>query len=153
MADVGEPSSLVLTRQQNGKRPLAVTVGIVIRRPRPLARAVSDHVSAPSVVGSLPRGRRLGDWVGTGKGLVQQDRGRVDVKSAGATLASEFMVSLARSLIVTDGEPSVNPRSYHQVQRGKSRSQKNVAAESLCMLLQLSEHNVHVAHSGEELSN
>lgn len=83
---------------------------------------------------------------------VQLHGGRVEVKSAGSALGSEFMVSLPRSLIVTDSEPQLNsplrpPSSRRQILIADDTVD---AAESLCMLLRLSEHDVHVAHSGDD---
>ena len=63
--------------------------------------------------------------------------GRVDVKSAGAALTVNFMVSLPRSLIVTDGEPQLNSPLQPPSSRRKIliADDNDDAADALGMLL------------------
>ncbi len=100
-------------------------------------------------------GRReggLGIGLALAKGLVQLHGGRIDVKSAGPGLGSEFMICLPRSLIV-DAPPAVSavPANGTSTHRKVLLADDNRdAAESLSMLLKLSDHEVHLAYSGGE---
>ena len=94
----------------------------------------------------------LGIGLALAKGLVQLHGGRIDVKSAGPGLGSEFMICLPRSLVVAAPPPLSDiptklPTTHKKVLLADDNRD---AAESLSMLLKLSDHEVHVAHSGGE---
>ena len=95
----------------------------------------------------------LGIGLALAAGLVQLHGGRIDVKSGGPGLGSEFMICLPRSLIVTAPPPSANLATNPSIGRQRMiliADDNRDAAESLSMLLALSDHEVHVAHSGGE---
>ena len=100
-------------------------------------------------------GRReggLGIGLALAKGLVQLHGGRIDVKSPGPGLGSEFMICLPRSLIV-DAPPAVSGVSTNGMSTHRKvllADDNRDAAESLSMLLKLSDHEVHLAYSGGE---
>ena len=103
-------------------------------------------------------GRReggLGIGLALAKGLVQLHGGRLEVNSAGPGHGSEFLICLPRSLIVEASEASeggigaikgadATPRCILVADDNRD------AAESLGMLLKLSGHEVHLAHTGAE---
>ena len=94
----------------------------------------------------------LGIGLALAKGLVQLHGGRIDVKSAGPGLGSEFTICLPRSLVVAAPPPLSDiptklPTTHKKVLLADDNRD---AAESLSMLLKLSDHEVHVAHSGGE---
>ena len=97
----------------------------------------------------------LGIGLALGKGLVQLHGGRLEVNSAGPGHGSEFLICLPRSLIVettspsahtaNDGErPGISPRRILVADDNRDN------ADSLSMLLKLSGHEVHLAHTGAE---
>jgi two-component system, chemotaxis family, CheB/CheR fusion protein len=92
----------------------------------------------------------LGIGLALAKGLVQLHGGRIDVKSAGPGLGSEFMICLPRSLIVAAPAPASDSLAKLPAARKSVliADDNRDAAESLCMLLKLSDHEVRVAHSG-----
>jgi two-component system CheB/CheR fusion protein len=94
----------------------------------------------------------LGIGLALAKGLAQLHGGRIDVRSAGPGSGSEFMICLPRSLIVTTPPPASDvPVKVPAARRRILIADDNQdAAESLSMLLKLSDHEVHVAHSGGE---
>ena len=79
----------------------------------------------------------LGIGLALAKGLVQLHGGRIDVKSAGPGLGSEFMICLPRSLIVDAPPPASDvpakiPATHKKVLLADDNRD---AAESLSMLL------------------
>jgi two-component system, chemotaxis family, CheB/CheR fusion protein len=94
----------------------------------------------------------LGIGLALAKGLVQLHGGRIDVKSAGPGLGSEFMICLPCSLIVAAPPPAADLPTKLPVAHKKVllADDNRDAAESLSMLLKLSDHEVHIAHSGED---
>ncbi|HEX3951840.1 MAG TPA: CheR family methyltransferase [Steroidobacteraceae bacterium] len=92
----------------------------------------------------------LGIGLALAKGLVQLHGGRLEVNSAGPGRGSEFLICLPRSLIV---EPPTIVAAPETKAEAKPRrilvADDNVdSAESMSMLLRLSGHEVHLAHSG-----
>jgi CheY-like chemotaxis protein/two-component sensor histidine kinase len=96
----------------------------------------------------------LGIGLALVKGLIELHGGRVEARSAGLNQGSEFTVSLPRSLIVeesaanlpTDGkaDKSAVPRRIMVADDNRD------SADAMKMLLKLSGHHVHLAHSGAE---
>jgi two-component system CheB/CheR fusion protein len=85
------------------------------------------------------------------KGLVELHGGRIEARSAGLGLGSEFVVSLP-TLHMTTGvfQKAVSPAR----RKGNARRSVLIAednrdgAESLAMLLELAGHTIHVVHTG-----
>ena len=94
----------------------------------------------------------LGIGLALAKGLVQLHGGRLEVNSAGPGRGSEFLICLPRSLIVTAPLPAPDLPTKPPILRRRIllADDNRDAAESLSMLLKLSDHDVHVAHSGGE---
>ena len=96
----------------------------------------------------------LGIGLALAKGLVQLHGGRLEVSSAGLGQGSEFTIRLPGSVVVNLDEPSKVIDNVNQPVRQGRRvlvaDDNRDSAESLSMLLQLSGHDVHVAHSGAE---
>jgi two-component system CheB/CheR fusion protein len=94
----------------------------------------------------------LGIGLALSKGLVQLHGGRITARSAGIGKGSEFVVSLPRPLVVEapESRPSgLNGESESSVGRRVLIADDNRdGAETLGMLLELSGHEVHLAHSG-----
>ena len=92
----------------------------------------------------------LGIGLALAKGLVQLHGGRLDVKSAGLGQGSEFVICLPRALIVSAPLPSPDPALKPLVRPRKIliADDNRDSAESLSMLLKLSDHDVHLAHTG-----
>jgi two-component system CheB/CheR fusion protein len=96
----------------------------------------------------------LGIGLALSKGLVELHGGRLEVHSAGLGRGSEFRVILPRSLIVDAA--AREPRETHQeggtpvARRILIADDNRDGAESLAMLLRLSGHAVHVAHTGKQ---
>jgi two-component system, chemotaxis family, CheB/CheR fusion protein len=95
----------------------------------------------------------LGIGLALAKGLMQLHGGRLEVSSAGPGQGSEFLICLPRSLIVetpapnpasNDSKPEVRPRRILVADDNRDN------AESVSMLLKLSGHEVHLAHTGAE---
>ena len=96
----------------------------------------------------------LGIGLALVKGLVQLHGGRITAASTGLNQGSEFVVTLPRSLVIEssptpadafDGDPSASsPR------RVLIADDNQDGAESLGMLLNLSGHEVFLAHSGKD---
>jgi PAS domain S-box-containing protein len=95
----------------------------------------------------------LGIGLALVKGLVELHGGRIEVHSEGRNQGSTFTVTLPRSVIV---EESGTPRPASEKSRvaaGKSRcvliaDDNPDGAETLALLLEMSGHEVHVAHDG-----
>ena len=94
----------------------------------------------------------LGIGLALSKGLIQLHGGRITAQSAGLGKGSEFVVSLPRSLVVEapESKPSgINGESNSRIGRRVLVADDNRdGAESLGMVLELSGHEVHLAHSG-----
>jgi two-component system, chemotaxis family, CheB/CheR fusion protein len=97
----------------------------------------------------------LGIGLALAKGLVQLHGGRLEVNSAGLGQGSEFLICLPRSLIVEAAASSEGPSHAEETHGTQPRrilvaDDNRDAADSLSMLLKLSGHEVHVAHTGTE---
>jgi len=94
----------------------------------------------------------LGIGLALAKGLVQLHGGRLEVNSAGAGLGSEFLICLPRSLIVSAPPVASNPSTKPPISQRRIllADDNRDAADSLGMLLKLSDHEVYVTHSGGE---
>jgi two-component system CheB/CheR fusion protein len=94
----------------------------------------------------------LGIDLALAKGLVQLHGGRLEVKSAGSGLGSKFLICLPRSLMVTSPPRASDLSTKPPIPRRRIllADDNRDAAESLGMLLELSDHEVHVTHSGGE---
>jgi CheY-like chemotaxis protein len=87
------------------------------------------------------------------KGLVELHGGNIEARSEGPGCGSEFIVTLprARSLLApTEPVPVVGDRSASLPRRILIADDNIDGVESLAMLLQLSGHEVFVAHCGVE---
>ncbi len=96
----------------------------------------------------------LGIGLALVKGLIELHGGRVEARSAGPNQGSEFTVCLPRSLIVEESD-SDSPTDGQADQSTAPRrimiaDDNRDAAEAMKMLLLLSGHDVHLAHSGAE---
>jgi two-component system, chemotaxis family, CheB/CheR fusion protein len=94
----------------------------------------------------------LGIGLALAKGLVQLHGGRLEVNSAGPGRGSEFLICLPRSLIVTAPPVAIDLSTKVPILRRRIllADDNRDAAESLSMLLKLSDHEVYVTHSGGE---
>jgi CheY-like chemotaxis protein len=94
----------------------------------------------------------LGIGLALSKGLVQLHGGRITAQSAGLGKGSEFKVALPRSLVIETPEP--HPRgnnreaNSHVGRRVLIADDNRDGAETLGMVLELSGHEGHLAHSG-----
>ncbi len=96
----------------------------------------------------------LGIGLALAKGLIELHGGHIDASSPGLNQGSEFAVSLPKSLII----PSPEQSPVHLDNEPKPAVSKcilvaddnNDGAETMSMLLKLSGHKVHLAHSGTE---
>jgi CheY-like chemotaxis protein len=105
--------------------------------------------------GSIAAAARLGIGLALSKGLVELHGGRIEVRSAGPGLGSEFIVYLPRSVIVESGKGAehgeVNGISGVTKRRNILIADDNRdGAETMSMLLKHAGHQVHVAHSGTQ---
>jgi signal transduction histidine kinase/ActR/RegA family two-component response regulator len=98
----------------------------------------------------------LGIGLALVKGLVALHGGHVEGFSAGLGKGSEFAIYLPQSVVVPGSGESATPQPLH-CRQGKDVSIRILvaddnrdAADSLALLLELSGHEVAVAHSGEE---
>jgi two-component system, chemotaxis family, CheB/CheR fusion protein len=96
----------------------------------------------------------LGIGLALAKGLVQLHGGRIEAFSPGLGHGSEFVVTLPRSVIVeaSDSPPgALNGKQNPAVARRILIADDNKdAAETLGMFLELSGHEIHLAHSGAQ---
>ncbi len=94
----------------------------------------------------------LGIGLALARGLVQLHGGRLEVHSAGPGLGSEFLICLPHSLVVTAPSLASDVASKAPILRRRIllADDNRDAAESLSMLLKLSDHEVFVTHSGGE---
>ena len=96
----------------------------------------------------------LGIGLSLAKGLIELHGGQIEVRSAGRGQGSEFVICLPRSLIIdasTRGPARPNAAADPMAPRRILVADDNRdSADTMGMLLQLSGHEVHVAHSGEE---
>ena len=96
----------------------------------------------------------LGIGLALAQGLTELHGGRIHARSAGLGKGSEFAVWLPRSLVVERPEPSaVNSNDEHRTAVPKCilvADDNPDGAETMGMLLKLSGHEVHLAHSGNE---
>lgn len=80
--------------------------------------------------------------------------GRIEARSAGLGHGSEFVISLSKSLIVDappqDAGLTGNGADVVAARRILVADDNRDGAETMSMLLKLSGHDVHVAHSGME---
>ena len=94
----------------------------------------------------------LGIGLALAKGLVQLHGGRLEVNSAGPGLGSEFLICLPRTLILEAPAGFQEPSGEEKPTAGPYRilvaDDNRDSAESLSMLLQLSGHQVQLAHGG-----
>jgi two-component system, chemotaxis family, CheB/CheR fusion protein len=96
----------------------------------------------------------LGIGLALVKGLVQLHGGRITAMSAGLGQGSEFVVALPRSLVIEAPPPTSDALNGHPHPNPPRRvlvaDDNQDGAESLGMLLNLSGHEVFLAHSGKE---
>jgi two-component system, chemotaxis family, CheB/CheR fusion protein len=97
----------------------------------------------------------LGIGLALAKGLVQLHGGRLEANSAGPGRGSEFLICLPRSLITEAPEHSedcinAGESPDSQPRRILVADDNRDAADSLGMLLKISGHEVHLAHTGAE---
>ena len=93
----------------------------------------------------------LGIGLALVKGLVGLHGGRVEARSPGLGLGSEFLVHLPHSLIVAAPSAplaAVPAQSNERPLRILIADDNRDSAESLGMLLEISGHEVHIAHDG-----
>jgi CheY-like chemotaxis protein len=97
----------------------------------------------------------LGIGLALSKGLIELHGGRIEARSAGRDLGSDFTVSLPLLNAHTDARPATHVAPETDAASRKARriliaDDNRDGAESLALLLQLSGHQVHVAHTGVE---
>jgi two-component system, chemotaxis family, CheB/CheR fusion protein len=99
----------------------------------------------------------LGIGLALVKGLVQLHGGRITANSAGLGKGSEFAVSLPRYLVIEAPPSTADAFNGHADSNPPRRiliaDDNRDSAESLGMLLNLSGHEVFLAHSGTEALN
>ncbi|MDP8984791.1 MAG: PAS domain-containing protein [Pseudomonadota bacterium] len=95
----------------------------------------------------------LGIGLALAKGLIQLHGGRIEVNSAGPGEGSEFLICLPNTLIV---EQPITPEAPREAKPEAKRRRILVVddnldnAESMGLLLKLSGHDVHLAHTGAD---
>ena len=96
----------------------------------------------------------LGIGLALAKGLVELHGGRIEVSSAGLGQGSEFSIVLPTSLVVENPEPTADQSADAPVHGTPRRilivDDNRDGAETMGMLLELSGHEVHLAHTGTE---
>jgi CheY-like chemotaxis protein len=97
----------------------------------------------------------LGIGLSLAKGLIELHGGHIEVRSAGRGQGSEFVVCLPRSLIVDASthapvRPDAAARPAAPARRILVADDNRDSADTMGMLLQLSGHEVHVAHTGKD---
>jgi PAS domain S-box-containing protein len=92
----------------------------------------------------------LGIGLSLTKGLVELHGGRIEARSGGPGLGSEFIVHLPRRASKLDSGPAVSGANRERpVRRCILLADDNRdAAESMAMLLEMDGHDVHVVHDG-----
>ena len=95
----------------------------------------------------------LGVGLALVKGLVQLHGGRITASSAGLDQGSEFVVSLPRSLVIEAPLPPSDALNGHANSNPPRRvliaDDNHDGAETLGMILNLSGHEIFLAHSGK----
>jgi CheY-like chemotaxis protein len=97
----------------------------------------------------------LGIGLSLAKGLVELHGGHIQVRSAGRSQGSEFVICLPRSLIVDasadwPAHPGAAAEPTAPLRRILVADDNRDSADTMGMLLQLSGHEVHLAHSGRD---
>ena len=97
----------------------------------------------------------LGIGLALVKGLVELHGGRIEARSAGIGQGCEFIISLPRSLIVhrqadLQPVPARSQSGARAPRRVLVADDNRDGAETLAMMLKLSGHEVHIAHSGAD---
>jgi two-component system CheB/CheR fusion protein len=94
----------------------------------------------------------LGIGLALAKGLMELHGGNIRVHSGGRGEGSEFVMNIPRSLVVEAPLTPEPPQGTNPVapRRILIADDNRDSADSLCMLLKLSGHEVHVANSGAE---
>jgi CheY-like chemotaxis protein len=96
----------------------------------------------------------LGIGLALAKGIIELHGGRIEAHSSGANQGSEFVIELPRSVIapvappVLERHPDVTNQSAPR--RILIADDNRDSAETMCMLLNISGHEVHLAHTGAE---
>ena len=96
----------------------------------------------------------LGIGLALAKGIVELHGGRIEAHSAGPNQGSEFVICLPRSLVLAEGAP-VSEQHRDATNSSPPRriliaDDNRDSAETMSMLLGLSGHEVHLAHTGAE---
>jgi len=96
----------------------------------------------------------LGIGLALAKGIVELHGGRIEAHSAGPNQGSEFVICLPRSLVVAAvapvAEQSPDDANSTLPRRILIADDNRDSAETMSLLLKLSGHEVHLAHSGAE---
>jgi two-component system, chemotaxis family, CheB/CheR fusion protein len=96
----------------------------------------------------------LGIGLALAKGIVELHGGRIQAHSSGANQGSEFVIALPRSVIAPAAPPVLERHSDVTNQTAPRRvliaDDNRDSAETLSMLLNISGHEVHLAHTGAE---
>jgi CheY-like chemotaxis protein len=96
----------------------------------------------------------LGIGLALAKGIVELHGGRIEAHSAGANQGSEFVVALPRSVIASEAPPELESHPDVTNQSAPRRiliaDDNRDSAETMSMLLNISGHEVHLAHIGTE---
>jgi PAS domain S-box-containing protein len=97
----------------------------------------------------------LGIGLAMAKGLIELHGGRIEARSAGKNLGSEFTVSLPLATGTTDAIVETPTMQKEVTEMPAARriliaDDNRDGAESLALLLELSGHKVYVAHTGVE---
>jgi two-component system, chemotaxis family, CheB/CheR fusion protein len=96
----------------------------------------------------------LGIGLSLAKGLVELHGGRIEVSSEGLNQGSEFSILLPKSLIVDMPAPAagdpVDSANHASPRRILIADDNLDGAETMSMLLNMSGHETHVAHTGAE---
>jgi two-component system CheB/CheR fusion protein len=96
----------------------------------------------------------LGIGLSLAKGLIELHGGRIEVSSEGLSRGSEFSILLPKSLIVDTAAPTAGDPLDHAGHASPRRiliaDDNRDGAETMSMLLNMSGHETHVAHTGAE---
>lgn len=120
--------------------------------PEMMTRIFSMFTQVESDLGRSEGG--LGIGLALAKGLIELHGGRIEASSEGLNRGSEFSILLPKSLIIDTPSPitgdAVDTVSHVSPRRILIADDNRDGAETMSLLLSMSGHATHVAHTGTE---